>query len=1167
MRLKSIRLSGFKSFVEPTEIILERPITAVAGPNGCGKSNIVDGVRWAIGESSARFLRGDEIADVIFRGTESRHAASRASVEMIFDNQDGTLGGEFSEFSEISIRRDVTVDAPSAYYINNHRCRRKDVRDLFRGTGFGARSYSIIEQGLIGELADASPQEMRGHIEEASGVSVYRERRRESENKIDHTSANLDQIRVQQKELKSQVNRLKRQTRDARKYRELQEEARRVSAMLMLTEVVDLESGLEELKSSEEELTTQLETLDAEFQAMRASLESLRRNHEERSVELERAQASVYDRRERLSELRSEVTARREQLESIATRDAALLEQFSKTVAQEQQDGNRVKSLEREQAELISELHEIQAQEAERDRALTTALTEQRTLQQRWDELRQLEIENVRGLQACESDIAAEERSLSAAQEVIHLSLQHLSSVPGPAAGPSDAGSLALAQARVASLDSDLERNLTDLKKARVGCEEAEVAAAKTRDELHAAREHLAAAQAALQQVDDADRVLALEEWLKSHGLHDAPALGAGLQVRNGWHRAVESVLGDLVRARHADTLDLFAVSGLEFPSAALAVSESPAESGGSYQDSSLATVAFDADDPARHLVGHALVANSLQDALNLRGSLAPGHIYATREGLLIGPCWLRKPRSDQEGMPGLLEAARTIGLLKSQASSLEEQLADERSLLGKSASAVEALTGQREELLRERERSTSVLHDLRVESELQAEARKRDLERREKATADHARAKARALEATDRLGELRSRLDLLTREQQQLGERHSDLAQRRERDAKALEEAQARRDESRNALHEIDLKMVRSKAAASASREALTRADTAKADIERARSQLNETRTSLMQSVPTLERELEQAEHQLADSELAVQQLVAQRDGAAQEIQELGLDCQRRETSLAEMRAKIQGVLVSKTEAETNLVHATRRFEARRLSRTEVKQAMSEFESAERIMERLDEIEDRISKFSDVNLAAAKELDRVSARKVELDSQIDDLESALETLHEAIRKIDRETVHRFRETMERLNANLSAVFKRMFAGGDARLELDSTDLLVAGVDLVARPPGKSRISTQMLSGGEKALAALALVFAIFRLNPSPVCVLDEVDAPLDDVNVVRVVSLLKELSREIQFLIVTHNRATMEGADALLGVTMQEAGVSRLVSVDLERAVAMAAA
>ena len=1175
MRLKKIRLAGFKSFVDPTTLQFPSALVGIVGPNGCGKSNVIDAVRWVMGETSAKHLRGDAMADVIFSGSSARKPVAQASVELVFDNSEGRLGGPYARYAEISVRRVVSRDGQSQYFLNGTRCRRRDVVDVFLGTGLGPRSYAIIEQGMISQIVEAKPDELRVFVEEAAGISKYKERRRETENRIRHTRENLDRLNDLREEVDKQLQKLQRQARTAERYRELRAEAERVGAELLALRLRALEAEHAQAAARVREAETAVEAALARQRRVEAELEARRAAHGEAQEALSAVQERYYETASGISRIEQriqhqrELRARRErELEEARAALGALAGELAA-------ERRRAEAACEAVAAREPELHELSAQAEAAARARAEAEAALEGWRARWEAFRAEEAEAAQAAEVEATRIEHLERHLASLEARRERTAGELEGARAAAAAADEAERLGEAVAR-------LEREAREAEAALAHAEEGIAAArasvhglgealAQARERLHARRGRLASLEA-LQQAALGERGGAVAGWLERHGHAEARRLAHVLEVEPGWERAVETVLGDVLEAVCVDDPDalLEALGELEEGTltALRAAPAAGAQGTGPQGDPvPLPPLAARVRGPeaAHAFLAGVRAAPDLAAALAARARLAPGESVITPEGVWLGAGWVRVARGE-EGRAGVLAREREIAELAAAVRADEEEAAR---LEAELAAARERLAAAEAERGRLQGRVTE-LHRAHADAAARHEAAR--------SRAEEARARVAALEAelaeieaqiaSDRaaLADARARLEALEAERERLAGVRAELEAERGRVAEAAEEARARDQTLRARRHELELELGRQRAAHEEALRNLERLEAQRARLE-ARCDALEAQAAedaspleglqaeldtLLERRAAVERELAAAREGLEALESEVRELEAARSRAEREVEAA------REAAQA-ARLEAEGVAVRAQTVREQLASAGADAAA-------LLEALPADADAEAWEARLAEIEGRIERLGPINLAAIDEHREQLERKRYLDAQHADVTQALETLEKAIRKIDRETRARFKETFDRVNAHFQALFPRLFGGGQAHLELTEEDLLSAGVRVMARPPGK-RISTiHLLSGGEKALTAVALVFAFFQLNPAPFCMLDEVDAPLDDANVGRFCELVREMSEKVQFVIITHNKVTMELAHQLTGVTMHEPGVSRLVAVDVDEAVRLAA-
>lgn len=1159
MRLKAIKLAGFKSFVDPTTVTLPGHRSAVVGPNGCGKSNIVDAVRWVLGESSTRLLRGEASTDVIFNGSSARRPTAMATVELKFDNADGRIGGEYAGFSEMAVRREVTRLGQSNYYLNGVKCRRRDIVDAFLGTGFGSRSYSIIEQGMIGELAQAKPEALRVYLEEAAGISRYKERRRETASSMQSTQDNLERLRDRRDELEARLTVLRRQAHAARRYRELKAEERRLRAESL---ALELKVAMAQASQWDTQLT-QLETgLEAAMSAVRraeAALTDARGEHQDRIDAAHNLDGHAYRLDAAIGAAQVEQRNLRNRIDEHQAKAADIKERQAERQRQIQADEAEVQAMQSTLADTAG-LREAVAADTAAQAALATAETALRDAQTAFDGA----AERWRGN---EGDLQVEANTVRHLEERLAALTEELDHLEAPADDAALDAELRTGDAAIERDVQDLERkdaalaaNATALTEARAAALAADAALEGQREETQALRERRGALDA-LQQAalgrDETD----VAAWAAEQGLADAPRLGEALVVTPGWERALETVLGSCLQAiRVPDIAALTpALEALEHGRVSLFEGrEAPAPAG---ELPTLAALAHTEAGPIGALLDGVFAADTLETALAQRRHLRPGESIVTRDGVWLGADWLRLDRGE-DATAGVIGRADAIKRLNGAEEEALERLADLSQAAAAGKERVTTLGEARERLQDERQALAERLAKRRAEQSARRVLAQEALARREQAQRQRALKETAAQErdaAQVRVAALTERHTALTASRE---------AARQERDAcqERTEAARASAHQARERRHALELDR-QGKASTLAAREAaLTGLRTLGDDLE-AQWQAEE------QALAASRAALDEADRRL-------QPTLAERQG---------VDAKKRQarTALEAAEARLRPLTATLNDAEGAAEAARQAVEDARIERKgaavrrddlatqlrdagagvdETLAALPEDASQAEWATRRERVERRIARLGAINLAAVEEYEAESERKGYQDAQIDDLERALVKLGAAMKKIDRETRERFKATFDEVNAHLNQLFPKVFGGGSAYLELTGDDLLVAGVSLMARPPGKRNSNVHMLSGGEKALTAVALIFAIFQLNPSPVCLLDEVDAPLDDANVGRFAELLEGMSGEVQFVVITHNKLTMQMADHLLGVTMNEPGVSRLVAVDMEEAAALAA-
>jgi len=1162
MRLKSIKLAGFKSFVDPTTVSFPSNMAAVVGPNGCGKSNIIDAVRWVMGESSAKNLRGESMTDVIFNGSNTRKPVTQASIELIFDNSDGTLTGEYAAFAEISIRRRVTRDSQNTYFLNGVKCRRRDITDIFLGTGLGPRSYSIIEQGMISKLIEAKPEDLRNFIEEAAGISKYKERRRETENRIRRTHENLARLTDLREELERQLERLHRQAQSAEKYQEYKAEERQLKAQLsaLRWQALNEQVGQREQVIGDQEVA--FEALVAEQRSADASIERLRDGHHELSERFNQVQGRFYSVGGDIARVEQSIQHGQQRLRQLQD-DLREAEQARlETESHLGHDRTLLATLGEELAMLEPEQELSDAAAAESAAQLEEAESAMQAWQEQWERFNQHSAEPRRAAEVQQSRIQQLEQSLERLAERQRRLDDERALL---AADPEDVAIL--------ELDEQLAASELELEAFAAAGEALNERLEQLREELQLATRTQQQAQGELQRLNG--RIASLEalqqaamepgkgvaEWLREQGLEQRPRLADGLRVEPGWELAVETVLGADLQAVLLDDFAEVELAGFQQGELNLA----NASLGGVRCPGSLLERVESAQDLSPWL-GRVRSVESLEQALAARASLAEGESVVSRDGYWVGRHFLRVRRAS-EAESGVLARGQELQRLLAERDEREASLAtmeDRIAVLGGEQSRLE---GEREQQRRQQQEEARKHGDLKAKlSAGQARLEQLALRRRRLDEELAEQQEQREIE-TEQLGEARLQLqEALETMAQDTEQRETLLASRdgiRERLDRIRQEARQHKDHA----HQLALRVGSLRAQHESTRQALERLEQ---QFERA-----------IERREQLTLNLEEGEAPLEELRMKLEELLERRMGVEDELKHarLALEDADRELRDAEKR---------RTQAEQQAQLLRGQLEQQRLGWQELsvrRKALQDQlhedgydlhgvlatlagDASEQAWEaELERLAQRIQRLGPINLAAIDEYQQQSERKRYLDAQNDDLVEALDTLENVIRKIDRETRNRFKETFDQINSGLQALFPKVFGGGNAYLELTGEDLLDTGVAIMARPPGKKNSTIHLLSGGEKALTALALVFAIFQLNPAPFCMLDEVDAPLDDANVGRYARLVKEMSEKVQFIYITHNKIAMEMAGQLMGVTMHEPGCSRLVAVDVEQAVALAEA
>ena len=1168
MRLSKLKLSGFKSFVDPTVVHFPSSLTGVVGPNGCGKSNVIDAVRWVMGETSAKHLRGDSMADVIFNGSTARKPVAQASVELVFENTEGAIGGQYANYNEIAIRRQVSRDGQSAYFLNGARCRRRDITDIFLGTGLGPRSYAIIEQGMISRLIEARPEDLRMFFEEAAGISKYKERRRETENRIKHTQENLARLQDLREEIEKQLDKLKRQARSAERFKELREQERRIKAELLTLRYQKLHEESADRRRRIQEQETGLEAVTAQLRAVEATLEKGRAEHVELSERFNEVQGRFYALGSEVARIEQGIQHSKETRQTQREELDKTEQAWNEVQAHIRVDNQRLEQLARELAENQPARAAAREQAQHSREALDRAEQAMQAWQTEWDGFNTRTNETSQTAQVERTRIDHLERQLDQLNQRLQRNRQEQAQLDS-ATLESEIAELEKQAGERQQHSQQLQAQLDELRGRIESLRESTRSLQQELHQAHNTQQGLSGRLAslhALQQAALGEGQGAVIEWLESRGLADAPRLAKQLDVDSGWERAVETALGANLEAVCIDGIDSYADALQDFAQGTLSVVDTGAAPPPA--DASLGVPLTDKVRAPWSLAGMlagVYAAGSLHEALQLRSRLAAHESVITPDGIWIGSGWLRVAR-DQDARSGILEREKEINRLESELQASKEQVTGlEERLESARADLQQAEAGRDEKQV-----EANLAHRQFSDARAQFDARRTRLEqihkRGEALHREAAEISAQQDEDTRTLDAARTALHQALGLLETLADEREQRAGERERLRTTLDAARSQAQSDRDRAHELELQY----------QSRFTEQETTTQNLERMRGQLDrlqQRRDELRQALADSEAPLQAREAELAEQlqkrlevegELSEERRkVEALDHRLREDEQLR---HRKEQETRELRETLSDEKLAWQEIRVRGQTLLEQIVASGFELATLVEELAEDAGLEAWEQEAESLSGRIQRLGPINLAAIEEFEEQSERKQYLDAQYEDISAALETLEDAIRKIDRETRTRFRETFDKVNSGLQAMFPRLFGGGHAYLEMTGEDLLDTGVTIMARPPGKRNSTIHLLSGGEKALTAVALVFSIFELNPSPFCMLDEVDAPLDDANVGRFCDMVREMSERVQFIFITHNKITMDLANQLTGVTMHEPGVSRLVAVDVDEAVQLAA-
>jgi chromosome segregation protein len=1170
VRLTSIKLSGFKSFAEPTNFMLPGQLVGVVGPNGCGKSNIMDAVRWVLGESRASELRGESMQDVIFNGTTTRKPASRSSVELVFDNADHRAGGQWSQFAEIAVKRVLTRDGTSSYYINNQPVRRRDVQDVFLGTGLGPRAYAIIGQGTISRIIESKPEELRLFLEEAAGVSKYKERRRETENRLSDTRENLTRVEDILRELNANLDKLEKQAEVAQHYNTLQADVTLKQHQLWFLKRAEAESDQVKLKADADKAVNDLESRVADLRRIESELETIRQAHYTAGDQVNQAQGLLYEASAEVGRLEAEIRFVVEGRQRVEQRLAQLKEQMAQWAARKDDAATEIETL------------AAQAVEAEEKAALLAAQVEEHDLQlpDLEDQLRQAQAKSaeqrgsVNQVQQQIQVLAAEQRSIEEQSRQLNQRRERLVADKNALAAP-DEVRLANLQQQLASAQEAAETadaRLHELQDQVPQLDEERRARQQDVNQQSARQADLSARMEALKALQEKVKTDGkLQPWLQKHGLGGLQGLWSRIHIEQGWESALEAALRERLNSLEISRLDMVRAFAGDAPPAKLAF-YSPPQAGAPEGPGPLPRLADllrlnDAGQKAllADWLHGCYTAASFEEALAARDRLKAGEVVYVKSGHAVTAHSVSFYAQDSE-QAGLLARQQEIENLEKQLRAQALIAEEARTALVRAEAAYTDASQRLVTARREAAETQGRAHELQVETLRLTQLAEQTRARSEQIAGDLAEVDALLEELQERRVAAEAKFEELDMQLADSQERHAQLDERVIEAERKLAEA---REKHRS--------------------------------LEREAQEAQFSQRSLEARKGELQRAIETAQQQagsLADEEQRAQlELTRLTDAAAQAGLQSALELKaEREQSLSAKRSEYDDLTAKLRASDERRLQLERELDPLRQRITDLQlkeqaarlgleqyaqllaDAQADLEAVGKSIEEnnvrltglqgeIDRLHREIQSLGAVNLAALEELTTARERKQFLDAQSADLNEAITTLEDAIRKIDAETRDLLGNTFQTVNEHFGRMFPELFGGGNAKLVMTGEEILDSGVQVMAQPPGKKNQTIHLLSGGEKALTAIALVFAIFQLNPAPFCLLDEVDAPLDDANTERYAKLVTSMSRETQFLFISHNKIAMEMAEQLIGVTMQEQGVSRIVAVDMESAVTMAEA
>jgi chromosome segregation protein len=1168
VRLNSIKLSGFKSFAEPTNFLLPGQLVGVVGPNGCGKSNIMDAVRWVLGESKASELRGESMQDVIFNGTTTRKPASRSSVELVFDNADHRAGGQWGQFGEIAVKRVLTRDGSSSYYINNQPVRRRDVQDVFLGTGLGPRAYAIIGQGTISRIIESKPEELRLFLEEAAGVSKYKERRRETENRLSDTRENLTRVEDILRELTANLDKLEKQAEVAQKYNTLQADVTQRQHQQWFLKRAEALADQAKVQSDGLSAVNALESRMADLRHIEADLETVRQAHYAAGDQVNQAQGLLYEASTDVGRLEAEIRFVVEGRQRVEQRLATLKNQVGEWAVRRDDAQAEIErlaelaALGEEQTELLAAQVEEQAMQLpDLEEAVAKA---QNTANEQRAGVTQVQ-QQIQVLAAEQRNIEEQSRQLGTRRERLMTDRNALSA-------PDEARLLNLQEQLEAAQEANqiADARLQELQESVPVLDEARRNQQQAVNDESAKQADLSARLEALKALQEKVKTDGkLQPWLAKHGLGHLQGLWTRIHIEQGWENALEGALRERLGALEVSRLEMLRAFAVDAPPAKLSFysppqAGAPERTGGLPRLSDLLRV-NEAGQKAVLVdwLAGCYTASSFEDALAQRDKLQAGESIYVKSGHVVSAHSVSFYAQDSE-QAGLLARAQEIENLEKQLRA-QQLIADEsRVALARAESAYAESAQRLVGVRREATETQSRAHELQVETLRLSQLLEQTRARSAQIESDMAEVEAQLDDLQERRVEAEARFESLDMQLADSQERHAQLEERviegQRKLVQCREQQRSLERQAQEAQFAQRSLQARNAELSRAIETATQQTQNIHSEEQRAQEELARLTDAAaqagLQNALALKLEREQA---LGAKRSEYDDLTAKLRASDERRMQLERELDPLRQRITEFQLKEQAARLGFEQFEAQLVDAQADLVAIEQSIKDGNVRLGGMQSE------IDRLHREIAALGAVNLAALDELAAARERKQFLDMQNVDLTQAMNTLEDAIRKIDAETRELLSGTFDQVNAHFGRMFPELFGGGNARLVITGDEILDSGVQVIAQPPGKKNQTIHLLSGGEKALTAIALVFAIFQLNPAPFCLLDEVDAPLDDANTERYAKLVSSMSKGTQFLFISHNKIAMEMAEQLIGVTMQEQGVSRIVAVDMESAVHLA--
>ncbi|NOQ63718.1 MAG: chromosome segregation protein SMC [Methyloprofundus sp.] len=1167
MKLEKIKLSGFKSFADSTTIPIRGNLISVVGPNGCGKSNIIDAVRWVMGESSAKHLRGGSMADVIFNGSASRKPISTASVELIFDNSEGRAGGEFAQYSTIAIKRQISRDGQSVYMFNGSKCRRKDITDLFLGTGLGARSYAIIEQGTISRVVEAKPDELRVHIEEAAGVTKYKERRNETQMRMRHSRENLERLDDVREEVEKQLNHLKKQSEKAEKYTTLKAEERQFKLELLAMRWRSHRQTAEQLEFKLQDTASVHNELFMQRKALEQTLEESRATHKTQQQAVDKQQGDYYHVVAEVSRLNQVIKHNEQSHEETELELTRLADQAEQLKANLDEDQIQLEEILEDLYESEESLIVAEERAEELIESQQQAQAKRLVWQQEWEayknqyanyreqgEVKRMQIAQLENqtfqMQSRLQRLQGEHDELdeTGVQEEIEAMDQAIN----------------LLEEQREQLQIQLDAVHLSIKELRLQIKQAHDALHTDRSEFQTIKGKVTSLELLQQHAMGKDKQK-LTHWLDRMALSDNQRLAEFIEVDAGWDSAVETVLGTYLEAVCIDNADQLIAELASLSDESLTLFETTHTSLDVASNGLVRLIDKIKTPWNLHglLTGIYCADNSAQ-ARQIVQQLKPYESVITTAGTWMGYGWV-KVIHDHDAKSGVLQREKELRLLKEQQIELQARVVITEQQLETAEDFLKAAETQREDHQGNYKQISDELASKNAEFSAHSARVEHQQQRLMQVLNEIADINRELLENTD----TREEAAMIKEQAEEAMEALEDTKLQLEQSSDSLqtegEQSDKQVQESRQQVHGLQAKISSLKSADNLTKKQIERVQQQYQQAQERISSLNQKLQQTLEPMDDERFELEKLQGDKQTLEHALKELRTQQEALEQGISAAAEQFTHVQQDLEKKKELLDSIRFEQQESQVRQQTVTEQLQELEADAEKIIETLAEFAEEAAWKIKVEDASRQIDRLGTINLTAIEEFKAQFERMNFLNEQNDDLLEALALLEEAIAKIDAESRLRFKQTFDKINTGLQIKFPKLFGGGKAYLSLTDDDLLESGVNIIAQPPGKRNSSIHLLSGGEKALTAVALVFSIFDLNPAPFCLLDEVDAPLDEANVRRFSEMVKEMSENVQFLYISHNKVTMEIAHQLAGVTMKEPGVSRMVAVDIQEAVAMA--